>query len=40
MTFAQRTRLNELLRLYRQGIVCQARVLQVAVAHGLRPPLN
>lgn len=34
------TRLDELMQLYRQGLVRKAQALKVAVARGLRGPLN
>lgn len=37
---AERGRLEELMLVYRRGLVRKARALKVAVERGLRPPLN
>jgi hypothetical protein len=37
---AERGRLDELMRVYRRGLVRKAQALKTAVARGLRPPLN
>jgi hypothetical protein len=37
---AERARLDELMHLYRHGLVGKAQALKVAVERGLRPPLN
>lgn len=37
---AERARLDELMRIYRRGLVRKAQALKVAVERGLRPPLN
>src|SRR5581483_6962699 len=37
---AQQERLDELLKVYRKGMVRKAQALQVAIARGLLPPLN
>lgn len=36
----QRARLDELMQVYRRGVVRKAQALKVAVERGLRPPLN
>jgi hypothetical protein len=36
----ERQRLDELMQVYRHGLVRKAQALQIAVARGLRPPLN
>lgn len=38
LTRAERTRLDDLLQLYRRGLVRKARAIHVAVARGLRRP--
>lgn len=37
---AERARLDELMHIYRHGLVRKAQALKVAVERGLRPPLN
>jgi hypothetical protein len=37
---AERARLDELMHIYRRGLVRKAQALKVAVERGLRPPLN
>ncbi len=37
---SDQSRLNQLMRIYRRGMVNKARALRVAVERGLRPPLN
>lgn len=37
---AERTRLDDLMQIYRRGLVRKAQALKVAVGRGLRPPLN
>jgi hypothetical protein len=37
---AERERLDELMRIYRRGLVRKAQALKTAVARGLRPRLN
>jgi hypothetical protein len=37
---AERGRLDELMQIYRRGLVRKAQALKVAVERGLRPPLN
>lgn len=36
----ERSRLDELMQIYRRGLLRKAQALRVAVARGLRPPLN
>ncbi len=36
----ERVRLDELMKIYRRGLVRKAQALKVAVERGLRPPLN
>jgi len=40
LTQAETTRLDDLMLVYRRGLVRKARALKVAVERGLRPPLN
>src|SRR5712692_1813888 len=40
LNHVERERLNELMRIYRRGLVRKAQALKVAVERGLRPPLN
>lgn len=40
LSSAEQARLDELLRIYRRGLVRKAQAIQVAVERGLRPPLN
>lgn len=40
LTHEQRARLDELMQVYRRGVVRKAQALKVAVERGLRPPLN
>ncbi len=37
---AEQARLDELMRIYRQGLVRKAQAIKIAVERGLRPPLN
>jgi hypothetical protein len=37
---AERARLDELMGIYRRGLVRKAQALKTAVARGLKPPLN
>lgn len=37
---AERARLDELMRIYRRGVVRKPQALKVAVEHGSRSPLN
>ncbi len=40
LTETDRQRLDELMQLYRRGLVRKAQALQIAVKRGLRPPLD
>jgi hypothetical protein len=40
LTDAERPRLDELMRIYRHGMIRKAQALQTAVARGLKPRLN
>lgn len=40
LSASERRRLDELMQIYRAGLVRKAQALKVAVERGLRPPLN
>jgi hypothetical protein len=40
LSSAERARLDELMQIYRRGLVRKAQAVKVAVERGLRPPLN
>ena len=40
LSSAERVRLDELMQIYRRGLVRKSQAVKVAVERGLRPPLN